>query len=134
MGWRMVTVAERPLVRSGHEAVWKGMSLTRPTGCGGRLTHQRPGIGHRSEVVQLVGIDDRADDLDPAVEHVQGQHVDHPAGRVTEHGPRLPVDLVRVHLQPGVGEPAAEPREHASDVVQTTTTRIHCGALPPPSP
>jgi hypothetical protein len=40
-------------------------------------------------VAELVGIDDRADDLDPAVEHVQRQDVYHPTGGFTGHRARL---------------------------------------------
>src|SRR5687768_9069684 len=61
-----------------------------------RLADNRPRVPHRTQVPELVGVDNRTDRLDPAVENVERQRADHIAGPVAEDRARLAVQLTRL--------------------------------------
>jgi hypothetical protein len=58
------------------------------------LAQQRPEIGQRPKVLQLVRVDDRAHALDLTFRDVEGHHADQSPLAVEEQRPGLPVDLL----------------------------------------
>jgi hypothetical protein len=68
------------------------------------LPIDRPGIRHRPQVPELVGVDQRPDGLDLPVKDVERQHEEHPATRVTDDRARLTIDLLRLDDEPDLVE------------------------------
>src|SRR5215471_17134722 len=127
--WRIA--AERPdLLRipggSGSAVIVVLGSFCRPSGA-------RPAAdgGQRTEVGELVGIDDGPDGLDSAIGDVEADHVDQSALWVEELGSRMAVD----HDQFGLGaQPLSLPEpgfEHPGNVVAAVDRAVYAGALGP---
>src|SRR5580700_11575982 len=83
------------------------------------LAGQRPGVRHRTNMPELVGVHDRADDLDLPVQNVEDERVEHPAVPVAEDRSGLAVHLVRLDYDPDADELGNGRREHPRDVRRT---------------
>src|SRR5690242_7790181 len=77
-----------------------------------RLAKDRPGVGYRAHVPELVGIDHRADHLDLPVEDVEGPGVDDLAVPVAEDRTRLAVHLAPLYHAADPDERRDERGEH----------------------
>src|SRR3712207_6206232 len=84
------------LTRSVLESIGAPASLLRLAGDG-------PGVRHRTQVPEFVGVDQRVDGLDPPVEYVERPGVEDLVVPVAEDRARLAVDLVWLerHVDPG---------------------------------
>ena len=72
----------------------------------------RPGVRHRTQVPELVGVAHRADRLDPPVEYVERQGVEDLAVPVAEDRARLAVHLVWLHGHVDRDEPGEDRGKH----------------------
>src|SRR5215472_8010929 len=127
--WRIA--AERPdLLRipggSGSAVIVVLGSFCRPSGA-------RPAAdgGQRTEVGELVGIDDGPDGLDSAIGDVEADHVDQPALWVEELGSGMAVDYDQFgpDTQPStLPEPGVE---HSGNVVAAVDRAVYASSLGP---
>src|SRR5215204_3527860 len=94
---RNASIGQPKFTGAGHYTdrfVFK--SISRPASVA-RLAVDRPGVRHRTQVPELVGVDHRADGLDLTLKDVERQRVDDLAVPVAEDRARLAVQLVRLH-------------------------------------
>ena len=102
-----------------------------------RLGQHGPGVGHRTDVAELVRVEHGADRLDPAVEDVERSRCSATRpSRSRKIAPGWPLTLVRLdrrrRSRRTTAGSCASTRSHV--VGAEIAPLPHCGALPPPSP
>jgi len=80
-------------------------------------------IGHRPEVLELVGVDYGPDRLDQAIDDIEGQDVDHEAFGVVGHQAWLAVDPGRLAAYAGL-QRAARDAEHEAGHPRRAVERL----------
>src|SRR6266700_1885782 len=81
------------------------------------LAGDRPGVRHRTQVPELVGVDHRAYRLNLPVEYVERQGVEDLAVPVAEDRARLAVHLAGLHRHVDPDEPGEDRGKHPGDIV-----------------
>src|SRR5699024_8394642 len=78
-----------------------------------------PGVGHGTEMGELVRVAHRTDRMDPAVGRVQGDRLHQVAVPVSGQCPGLPVDLLRLQRESHPAELRQHRGEHPYGVLHT---------------
>lgn len=90
-----------------------------------------PGIRDRAQVPELVGIEHRADRLDPAAEYVERQGIHDLSVAVAEDRTRLAVQFVRLHHDADPDERRDQRDEQPDHVLDAENAATPLRALPP---
>src|SRR5688500_6404457 len=113
---RDASIGQPKFTGAGHYTrPFRFKSMSRPASLA-RLAVDRPGVRHRTQVPELVGVDHRADCLDLTLKDVERPRVDDLAVPIPKDRARLAVHLVRLHYATNPDEGRGYRGEHPGHV------------------